>query len=664
MTVKILIIENNNSVSRDLQKRLTNFGYEVVGICVSSGDAIQSIRTLAPEMIIMNIRLQKGKDGIKTGELIQIEHDIPIIYMTEYVGQSTLRQAKGTGPFGYIFIPFTDRQIITTLEIASLRNQFEKEIQEGRKWLTGILNSIADGVVAINNDGQIRYINPVAQSLTGWSQTEAIGRSIRDVVTLLDENTHRPVDFWTKQEAPYKTGYAPTLEAILLSRTGKNIPIEMNITMIDGNNSSTNDMVVAFRDIRKRKEAIDEIQRQAERAETLVKSAEQLNSDLELNNVLDTICKLTNHAIKASGTAVFLFDGKKDIYFNVSGVSEEEQLRTYGENQFTVPADIVHSLISTSNPVVFISDVQNLSNLPYLQFFQRENIHDMVLAGIFHNEELMGILASIFTDHPNLLQSADRKLLKGLTDQAAISLTNASLFRQVRLGREQQRKLAKSIVEVQEEERRHIARELHDHLGQLLTGLQFMLESAKKQEGNVQKASLEEIQKTVGDTIGQVREMSLNLRPGMLDDMGLLPTLRWHIERFSAQTGIRVNFHSDNLTERFPPEVETTAYRITQEALTNVARHAQVTEVFVGLIVQEKVLWLEILDQGKGFDLSAITNRPTSGLGGIRERASLVGGYTVIESFINQGTQIVAALPLTGKPLERRRIDRNHPAGR
>ncbi len=664
MAVKIFIIENNHSVAQDLQKRLKSFGYEVVGICTSNDDAVQSIKLLTPEMIIMNIRLQAGNDGIKIGEKIQLEQDIPIIYMTDFVGQTTLRQAKSTGPFGYIFIPFTDRQIITTIEIASLRNQFEKEIQEGQKWLTGVLNSIADGVVAINQDGQIRYINPVAQSLTGWDQNEVIGRPVRDVITLIDENTHQHLDVLTKWKAVHETGNIPAFEAILLTQGGNKIAVEVNITMIAGNNSLKNGMVVAFRDIRKQRDAYQEIHRQAERAQTLVKSAEQMNSDLELNNVLDTICKLTNHALRASGTAVFLLDSKRDVYFNVSAISDSERLQAYGENQFTIPIDIVNSIISTQNPVVVMNDVRKMSHLPYLQLFQAENIHDMVIAGIFHKSELMGILASIFMDPPHLLENADLELLKGLSDQAAISITNANLFRQVRLGREHQRKLAKSIVDVQEEERRHIARELHDHLGQLLTGLQFMLENAKKQEGSIQKSSLEEIQETVSDVIGQVREMSLNLRPSMLDDMGLLPTLHWHIDRFTAQTGIHVNFHNGNLTQRFSAEVETTAYRIVQEALTNVARHAQVNEVFVGLIVQENIFWIEILDQGKGFDLSAVTNKPTSGLSGMRERAGLIGGYAVIESFLNQGTQIVVALPLTGKPLERRKIERNHPARR
>ena len=157
--------------------------------------------------------------------------------------------------------------------------------------------------------------------------------------------------------------------------------------------------------------------------------------------------------------------------------------------------------------------------------------------------------------------------------------------------------------------------------------------------------------------------MSLNLRPSMLDDMGLVPTLIWHFDRYTNQTGIRVNFQRKAIPERLPLEIETAAYRIIQEALTNVARHAQVTEVLVGLVVQDKTLWVEVLDHGKGFTVSADLEKPSSGLSGMRERASLLGGYLVVESFLNQGTQIVGALPLTDQPLERRKYGRNRVAG-
>ena len=141
-------------------------------------------------------------------------------------------------------------------------------------------------------------------------------------------------------------------------------------------------------------------------------------------------------------------------------------------------------------------------------------------------------------------------------------------------------------------------------LDKSLTGLQFMLESFKNKVNDPLKPQLGEIQKYVGEIIAQVREMSLNLRPSMLDDIGLLPTLKWHFERFTNQTGIKVIFKSDELMARFPAEVETTTFRIVQEALTNVARYAQVEDVFVGLALQENKLWVEVLDKGKGFDAS------------------------------------------------------------
>jgi signal transduction histidine kinase len=157
--------------------------------------------------------------------------------------------------------------------------------------------------------------------------------------------------------------------------------------------------------------------------------------------------------------------------------------------------------------------------------------------------------------------------------------------------------------------------------------------------------------------------MSLNLRPSILDDLGLVPTLQWHLDRYTSQTGIHVIFECDEFPERFPTEIEITAYRIVQEALTNVARHAQIKEVFVGLVLQVNTLWVEVLDKGKGFDSSVDFDKPTSGLGGMQERASLAGGYLTIRTFINQGTQILAALPITGKPLERRNHDRNRSTG-
>jgi signal transduction histidine kinase len=347
----------------------------------------------------------------------------------------------------------------------------------------------------------------------------------------------------------------------------------------------------------------------------------------------------------------------------MAGISQDPGLKAYQSARFEIPRAFFETLLGRKNPVMVMQDVQDQSGLPYLKFLRRLDIRTLAISALFHGNKMIGVLISAFTQQPKILPEDEIALLRGLADQASSAIENAELFEQVRAGRERQRKLSKSLVDIQEAERRHIAKELHDHLGQQLTGLQFMLQSTKNQATGNQRSNLDEIQNAVSDIIGQVRELSLNLRPSLLDDMGLLTTLLWHIDRYTNQTGIRVNFQYDEFPKRLPLEIETAAYRIIQEALTNVARYAQVKEVFVGLVVQEKTLWVEVLDNGKGFDLAGEWDQPTSGLSGMRERASLVGGYLVVESFINQGTQIVAALPLGEQPLERRKYDRNRSAG-
>jgi signal transduction histidine kinase len=409
---------------------------------------------------------------------------------------------------------------------------------------------------------------------------------------------------------------------------------------------------------------MQEIKRQANRAEALMQVASQLNSQFELQTVLNTICEITNRTVKATGTALLLQSTNKEIFRNMAGISEELEFKAYQGIRFEISKDVLQALLSRENPVIVLQDIQDYPNLPYFEIYKRMDIKTLAMAALFRGKDLIGALISVFAQRPKILLEDEISLLRGLSAQAASAIENVELFEQVRVGRERQRKLSKSLVDIQEAERRRIAKELHDHLGQVLTGLQFMLESTKQQASGTQRSNLEEIQDAVSDIIRQVREMSLNLRPSMLDDMGLVPTLLWHFDRYTSQTAIRVNFQRNEIPGRLPLEIETAAYRIIQEALTNVARHAQVNEVLVGLVVQENTLWVEVLDKGKGFEVSAEVEKPSSGLSGMRERVGLLGGYMVLESFINQGTQIVAALPLTDQPLERRKYDRNRSTGR
>jgi PAS domain S-box-containing protein len=203
--------------------------------------------------------------------------------------------------------------------------------------------------------------------------------------------------------------------------------------------------------------------------------------------------------------------------------------------------------------------------------------------------------------------------------------------------------LSRRLMEVQEQERRHFARELHDEVGQALTGLNLALEAVARLPAERLRDGIAKAQTLAKETTAQVRELSLRLRPSMLDDLGLRPALLWHFNRYSTQTGVHVDFQVTGLYSRLPAEVETAAYRILQEALTNVARHAGVGTVDVRVRHEDGELFLAVEDKGVGFDAAGV--RGTCGLSGMCERATLLGGQLTIESQPGAGTRLLAKLP-------------------
>jgi PAS domain S-box-containing protein len=210
--------------------------------------------------------------------------------------------------------------------------------------------------------------------------------------------------------------------------------------------------------------------------------------------------------------------------------------------------------------------------------------------------------------------------------------------------------LSHRLMEVQELERRNIALELHDEIGQVLTGLKLTLEVCTRVPKQDLGASLDQARSLVNELMARIRDLSLHLRPAMLDDFGLLPTLLWHIEHYTTHTQVKVIFkHSGLEKKRFAPEVETAAYRLVQEALTNVARHARIGEASVRLWTNERTLSIEVEDKGIGFVPDSVLASETSGLAGMRERAALLGGQLKIESLVGKGTRLLAELKIADR---------------
>ena len=255
----------------------------------------------------------------------------------------------------------------------------------------------------------------------------------------------------------------------------------------------------------------------------------------------------------------------------------------------------------------------------------------------YFDEERMHLLNELAADIAFALDRFEQDSRRRLAEEA------------VQQAREQLQALSKRLLEVQEEERRDIARELHDEIGQSLTLVKIKLQMALHRGGG-DKVLTEECVAITSHTLEQVRAMSLNLRPPALDDLGLAAALQWALDRQRGSSGWDIEFTSDSLPERLAWETETACFRIAQEALTNAARHAGAKKIALCLRLRDDDLELTVQDDGCGFDQDAVRLRPADrsslGLISMKERAALAGGKIEVESSSGSGTRVLALFPL------------------
>jgi two-component system, NarL family, sensor histidine kinase UhpB len=254
----------------------------------------------------------------------------------------------------------------------------------------------------------------------------------------------------------------------------------------------------------------------------------------------------------------------------------------------------------------------------------------------------------------NRVQAGERTLrapLTGMDAQAGqLALTFNMMLEAID---EANRHRAAQIINAQEEERKRVARELHDETSQVLTSLLISL--ALLEESITSPPARERITETrqlAHQTLRAIRSLSIDLRPSALDDLGLLPALRWYIKEYQQKFSIEVDFQATGIKERLSAEMETVLYRIVQEALTNVARHSHAQKVSVLLKEEDNAINTTISDNGRGFDYAQLKKKPSHGqergwgLVGMIERAQLLGGTLTIDSKADHGTVIHAHIPI------------------
>ena len=255
---QILVVEDENIVAKDLQQRLVALGYHIAGVASSGKEALQKAEETTPSLVLMDIRLKGAMDGVETAEELRRRFSIPVVYLTAYADNHTLQRAKVTEPFGYILKPFEERELHTCIEVALYKYDMERKLRESEQWLSTTLRCIGDGVMATDSSGRVKFLNPVAERLTGWKQADAIERDLSEVFHLLthDELLHIPVQQIIREG---KAGERPT-EAILLSKDTSGTSIECRAAPIRGDGDDTAaGVVLVFRDTTERKQAEDKL---------------------------------------------------------------------------------------------------------------------------------------------------------------------------------------------------------------------------------------------------------------------------------------------------------------------------------------------------------------------------------------------------------------------
>ena len=228
---------------------------------------------------------------------------------------------------------------------------------------------------------------------------------------------------------------------------------------------------------------------------------------------------------------------------------------------------------------------------------------------------------------------------------------------EVAWGNERLKRLSEELIFAQEDERQRIARELHDEIGQAFAAVRISLEITSRHVATEElRKRLHDGMQLVDHALELIHDLALDLRPPQLDDLGLAAALRWHVDRQAQASGIRISFETDELPARMPPELTIACFRIVQEALTNIIRHAHARHAWIELRRRSRTLVLTMRDDGTGFDSSS-KRRSRLGLLGMQERASLVGGKLEINSKVGKGTRIEAILPVRKAPKRNRAIE-------
>jgi len=283
---KILVVEDENIVAKHIQNRLQSLGYAVVSVASSGEEAIEKAEAARPDLVLMDIMLRGEIDGVKAAEQIRDRLNIPVVYLTSFADDGTLQRAKVTEPFGYILKPFEVRELHSTIEMALYKHKMERELKQSQQWLITTLKSIGDAVIATDTQGFVKFINPAAETLTGWKQGDALGQELVKVFHIIHEKTRDVIENPAMETLREGSTLNLSNRILLLTKDGIETPVEYTVAPIRDDKGNILGAVLIFRDITE-KWRVEEERLKTSKLESISTLAGGIAHDF--NNILTAI---------------------------------------------------------------------------------------------------------------------------------------------------------------------------------------------------------------------------------------------------------------------------------------------------------------------------------------------------------------------------------------
>ena len=474
--------------------------------------------------------------------------------------------------------------ILANVRDITERKKAERLLAEEKERFETLANNAPFGMLMIEESGRFNYINPKFTELFGYTLDDlpSIGAWVRKAYPGFDQRQIAERN-WSTIIGDVNLGERQPFTKKVRCRDATDkiinfIPVRL----------PSGEVLMTCEDITQRQHAENEIRSRNMELTVLNEIVSMVNSTLSLSMILDTLKQVFHERLKVVQGGIFLYDelsGKInkaivwDVPFADQKLFEESAIRVFQDER----------LLQDKEVILELGDSLNHPNKSYLYI-------PLAFKGEVH-----GIILLIYNQPLKTFSGERLTFFQTLGQQIGVAIENAKLYEQLRVSMEQMQALSRKLVEVQESERRAVARELHDEVGQILTALKLALSAYPRTHLDEGDQNILKAQQLCQQLIVIIRELSLKLRPQMLDDLGLLPALLWHFQQFQNHTDVQVDFRHSDLDRRFPQEVETAAYRIVQEALTNAVRHARVTKVNVLIWCRNGTLGVQIEDKGRGF---------------------------------------------------------------